>query len=77
MAKKDSVIVDVKADPNSPVSNTALAEIRKAEDQHTLLVKDAKTAFEKLTNARKSISIVEKILETQPDTIKKTFQGYT
>lgn len=72
--KKDSVIVDVKADPNSPVSNTALAEIRKAEDQHTLLVKDAKTAFEKLTNARKSISIVEKILETQPDTIKKTFK---
>lgn len=72
--KKDSIIVEVKADPKAPYSDKDLSDIKKSSDEHTALVIKAKESFDQLIDAKKSISIVEKLLENQPDSTKKTFK---
>jgi photosystem II stability/assembly factor-like uncharacterized protein len=72
--KKDSAMVEVKGDPRSPMTKEDRMGIKKALDEHALLVKEAKTSFDKLIDAKKSVNIVEKLLENQPDTIKKSFK---
>lgn len=72
--KKDSVMVEVKIDPRSGTTVNDIQDIRKMQDEHSLLIKDAKSAFDKITGAKKSIGIVEKLLENQPDSIKKSFK---
>jgi hypothetical protein len=67
-------MVEVKGDPRSPMTKEDRMGIKKALDEHALLVKEAKTSFDKLIDAKKSVNIVEKLLENQPDTIKKSFK---
>ncbi len=74
--KKDSVIVEVKADPRNNTTIKDQQDINKVEDEYETLVKDSKKSFDKITDARKSISIVEKLLENQPDSTKKMFTGF-
>jgi len=72
--KKDSVMVEVKIDPRSGTTVKDMEDIRKMQDEHSLLIKDAKSAFEKITGAKKSIGMVEKLLENQQDSVKKSFK---
>ena len=72
--KKDSVEVEVKADPRSKMTDEDINLIQKALDDHNIIIKQAKTSFDKLKDAKKSISIVEKLLENQPDSISKSFK---
>lgn len=71
---KDSTEVWVKADPRTPMTLDDRNGIKKALDDHAILIKDAKSAFDQLLEAKKSISIVEKLLEHQSDTIKKSYK---
>jgi photosystem II stability/assembly factor-like uncharacterized protein len=71
---KDSIDVEVKADPRSPLTLEDRNGIKKALDDQALLIKDAKNAFDQLIDAKKSIGIVEKLLEHQSDTIKKSYK---
>ncbi len=71
--KKDSVFVDVKMDPNDNMTKNDLMAIKKVQDEQTLLVTEAKSSYDKIIAAKKSISIVDKLMENQTDTIKKEF----
>ena len=71
---KDSVYVDVKMDPNDKMTKADFIAIKKVQDDYALLVNDAKMSYDKILASKKSISIVEKLLENQPDTIKKEFK---
>ena len=71
--KKDSIYVDVKPDPRSNITLKDYQDINKIQDEQNAMVKDAKKSFEKIAESRKSISIVEKLLENQSDSIKKSF----
>ncbi|MFZ1749012.1 MAG: hypothetical protein WAU01_02420 [Saprospiraceae bacterium] len=75
-AKKDSVMVEVKADPRIKMTVKDLQDINKVYDQHTLLVKEAKSSYDVIVQAKKSISVVEKLLENQPDSIKKSMKTW-
>lgn len=70
----DSIEVLVKADPRSPVTINDMNGIKQALDDHSKLVTMAKKSFDQLLDAKKSIGIVEKLLEHQSDTIKKSFK---
>jgi len=72
--EKDSVMVEVKMDERSASTLKDMTEIRKVQDEHTKIVIDAKNAYDKISNAKKSIGIVEKLLENQPDSVKKVFK---
>lgn len=72
--KKDSIEVEVKTDPRSKMTNEDIKLIQRALDDHNAIIKEAKTSFDKLKDAKKSISIVDKILENQPDSISKSFK---
>lgn len=72
---KDSVMVEVKADPRVNMSFADMAAIKRVQDDHAALVTDAKKAFDKITEAKKSITVVEKLLELQEDTVKKEFKA--
>ena len=72
--KKDSVMVEVKIDPRSGTTVKDMEDIRKMQDEHASLIKDAKSAFDKITGAKKSIGIVDKLLENQQDSVKKSFK---
>ncbi|MBC7885819.1 MAG: hypothetical protein H7X99_10110 [Saprospiraceae bacterium] len=72
--KKDSTIVEVKMDPRSKMTLNDLKAIKKMQDEHAMMVKEARTAFDRITEAKKSIGIVDKLLENQPDSTKKEFK---
>ena len=72
--KKDSVMVEVKADPRTTTSNSDAEAIENIQKQHAEMVKQAKSSYDKIVDARKSIAIVEKLLENQPDSIKKQYR---
>lgn len=72
--KKDSIEVEVKTDPRSKMTNEDIKLIQRALDDHNAIIKEAKTSFDKLKDAKKSISIVDKLLENQPDSISKSFK---
>jgi len=74
--EKDSVMVEVKMDERSASTLKDMTEIRKVQDEHTKIVIDAKNAYDKISNAKKSIGIVEKLLENQPDSVKKVFKVF-
>lgn len=73
-SKKDSVMVEVKADPRTTTSNSDAEAIENIQKQHAEMVKQAKSSYDKIVDARKSIAIVEKLLENQPDSIKKQYK---
>jgi len=72
--KKDSVFVDVKMNPNDQMTKEDLMAIKKVQDEHALLVNEAKMSYDQILAAKKSISIVEKLMENQQDTIKNEFK---
>jgi len=72
--KKDSIMVEVKADPRVPSTIKDMQDINKVQEEHASLVKQAKESYDNIIAARKSVAIVEKLLENQPDSTKKTFK---
>jgi hypothetical protein len=72
--KKDSVTVEVKDDPRTLTSKSDMEAKENINKEHAELVKKAKSSYDKILDARKAIAIVEKLLENQPDTIKKQFK---
>jgi hypothetical protein len=72
--KKDSIIAEVKADPKAPYTAKDLSDIKKATVEQNDLVEKARKSFDQLMDAKKSIAIVEKLLENQPDSTKKSFK---
>jgi photosystem II stability/assembly factor-like uncharacterized protein len=73
-SQKDSIMVEVKPDPRATYSVNDLKAIRMATDAHAVLVEKAKQSFDKLMDAKKAIAIVDKLLENQADTTKKSFK---
>ncbi|MCE2790496.1 MAG: YCF48-related protein, partial [Saprospiraceae bacterium] len=72
--KKDSIEVEVKADPRNNSSMEDMKVVRQWQDTLMSMASSAKKSFDRLQEAKKSIALVEKLLEWQPDSVKKEFK---
>ena len=72
--KKDSVMLQVMADPRINPNMEDIKTTHKYLDECDVLMKEAKSSYDKILQARKSMSLVDKILEMQPDSISKLYK---
>lgn len=72
--KKDSVTVEVKQDPRTEQSLADIRTKQKYRAEVDTLMKEARESYDKIIQARKSIALVEKILELQPDSISRSYK---
>jgi photosystem II stability/assembly factor-like uncharacterized protein len=71
---KDSIMVKVLQDPVNGAAVDDMMAVSSVAAEQQALVTRAKTSYDKIKQARKSISIVEKLLENQPDSVSKSFK---
>jgi len=74
--QKDSVWVNVNADPRTKYDSTQQIKINNYLNELDQLVTEATKAFNTIQDARSGIQIVDKILEQQEDTISKSFKTW-
>jgi hypothetical protein len=68
------VTVEVKQDPRTEQSLADIRTKQKYRAEVDTLMKEARESYDKIIQARKSIALVEKILELQPDSISRSYK---
>jgi len=73
--QKDSIEVEVKADPRNTSTVEDMKNVRQWQDTLMNMASAAKKSFDRILDAKKSIAMVEKLLEWQADSVKKEFKA--
>jgi photosystem II stability/assembly factor-like uncharacterized protein len=71
---KDSIMVEVKDDPRVMTKDADRMAIRQMQKEYEQLVTEAKTSYDFIVAARKSMAMVDKLLDMQHDTIQKQWK---
>jgi len=71
---KDSCVVTVLRDPRMPMDDQLVKKGIDSTVAFNELIENSGKAFDQLTKAKKTIGLVNKILETQEDSIQKDFK---
>jgi photosystem II stability/assembly factor-like uncharacterized protein len=71
---RDSIVVKVNDDPRIVTSKKDQFALREVNREYKKLVSTAKESYDFINSARKSIGLVDKILEMQTDTVKTAFK---
>jgi hypothetical protein len=72
---KDSTMVTIKADPRNKTKEADKLAIRKTLKDYESIVTEARKSYDFIRESRKSIELVNKLLDLQTDTIKKEFKN--
>jgi photosystem II stability/assembly factor-like uncharacterized protein len=71
---RDSTFLEVKADPRVNTKSEDAIAILEAQKKHLMLIDTVRRTYDFIRDCRKSIDLVDKLLDLQKDTIKKEFK---